>query len=1121
VEILKMGWFSHKKNNVLIKEANAIEFAKNALQLLGGNADPNANLHPSIVARIFTNQMKNEPNFNAAHVPQDLAGLKSYLEKISPPAMPSGGAGSMPIGEAGGMPIGGAESMPGGGVGSMPGGGAGDMPIGGAGSMPGGELGELGTEDEAEDIPEVEEGGLDLSNIPEFGGEEDVGEGGLDLGNLPEFGGMDISIGDIEPETEVAVRIKGKADAIAIEEEANDVPEEERADPYEDMQLDIGADDIEHVDRVNVEYISQKRFSIPTTYKMPDDNLKKLQTFIDNINKSKYSTGDSPVNIRFLTPPTDSRSNMPAEQRGLDEAEHGIPTSGNVPAKYLKEQTNRMGESVDIDYVDFVIDGELPNPEGNPMKKDPRGKNYPDKEVVYHIIGSVQLYNIEGFAPQEEKFITKEEADACTQRKNAEEVASASKSGLEEPERTWVTGKRLKSDPFEKLHEETKGWCWPSRYIGRWRTLVQKYPGSPEWDREYDSNTPLQCDHCNTYKRGGSARKSVYIAIEFPASDLWIGNKIGQDGEEIPKTGKQIKPTTLPGWDKYPQVWIGKKCVGGQADALKFLKNLETFKELMMGAEKTGRMSDSFGGSMQSSKGLPRIMSNYFQAGVGKKSWFSKNKNKDYSDIAVFKRYYFGGYRSEMYKASVAQHNWEKAKEKYDEDKIEHGEQSRIYNLLLEDWKRRGRRGSAPEKPVAPKFPGKRPPDPKKIPWGPASEENTKKANGIIKWWKDQQNGPLDNHNITDINYFGMDGVKTHNLITVAAAGEVDTHLFKHIPEMIKGYNAHIEAKRREGAEKADLFGKIPGRGSEDPFNARMDREQEQSSARAAAAERAAAEVERAAAERAAGEAAATARQDQIGAQGIELVDIAALDSYKNFKSELKYVRSQPTGTGTMHTLRDNDNNNYVFWDKHIAERRDPNPQYTALQAGEDYIMSGKKGKQGRRNTPLNNVKVIDLNAPEAPEGMVAQPGTIPAGNVVTEDARQENVGRQREDNTILNDTAPEAAPALTPARIEEMKKSIGKLVSRAKQVVITGRIQTQDEWGNLVPGKPMTPEELIPAFMGQVDKIGIPDFDAKWWVRRYQEILREDGASELLASLNSAPALWEEYFNETERLPQ
>ncbi len=1055
-----MGWYNHIENTLTKKQASAKDIAFNAIQLLDNG------LNPRDVATIFTNQMKAEdPTFDASQISgADANNLKTYLQGIS--ANPA--AGNMP----GSDPTQGLGDMPGSdptqGLGDMPG----SDPTQGLGDMPGSdstqELGGLPEDLNEDGTPD--EGALNLGDIPEFGDiEETVPEISEPQKNTVEEVDEIVDTQD-DPITPVQRVIEEEGVARDIQEVENEVPELERRDQFEDMTLDIRPEDMAGVEQKK--HISQREFSIPTTYKVKNDNLKKLLNKIAKINKYKDSKGLSPCVVRFKT------------QDGQASSE---------PVTYTKEKTNRAtGDTFYPEYVDFVLEGELPNPLGNPVKgvKNPDGTvSY--EEVVYQIIGSIEIVPFEGFNPKEEKFATEEEAARHAGTMNAQD-----------PMRIYEVGKKNRSQKFKELHPESQGMFYPSTYSGKWRTVVDHYPNTPAWKHEYEEGSPLDCDHCGTKKRGLTARRSVYVAIEYPANQLITEN--GKPREPLPEDmfGDQAKGIPSP-----KQVWIGTDCVQGQKTALQFLKDLEEFREVAMGAEKTGRASDAFGGSMRSPKGIEPIMANYFAAGRHRPgrsgSWFPKRYGEGLSnyDFKEFKKYYFGRYRSDMRKANIEQFEHEEAINEYPEKLQEHERQMAIYPHVLEEWRQRGADPETkPNKPPAPKDPStqKTPAGAKPLPWGEITEEDTQKANDIIGWWREKQHDPTIDYNDLEVNEaLGASGEKMHNMISIALSGKVDSSFFHYIPDLVYGYERDKRATQRAEEDKVrtqEQLGRDEGQGliDNEAFNAKRLREQEQA-------------------------AEGAARTEQLGEQGITLSDITQVPEGSDFVSELKHIGTKEYGRGggRYSDFTDSQGNKYRIFDNYGKERRDPKYDF---QNGEDYILKGKRGATNPRyrNTVLENIEVVDTNAPTPPgEDIIARPGTIPEEAIVP-NAVPEATPEVAPEAPVIPEVAPEAPIEREPVEDtilgdEERQKTIERINNMsnyAQNVIETGRTRdTQDDWGNTVPGKEMTPIEIIPLYLDQVSKAW-PKFDKEHFANRLNETYQEHGKPGLLSQIKLIPYL-------------
>jgi len=1035
-----MGWYSYIKSKVMRKQSSAADVANSAINLL----DQGLNL-PNAIA-IFKNQITREdPSVDISQIDTlDANGFRSYLQNMSG-TVPQG-LGQVPEQPQG---LGQVPEQPQG-LGQVP-----EQVEQGLGQVPEQVEQGLGQVPEQVDqgLGDTQES-LSLDDIPEFGDtQEGMGLGdipddvpdqgdmfspqGIDLENLFERGEDD------EPVTPIQQTIEDRGAAQDIQEVAEEVPETERRDQFEDMALDIQPEDIKDVEEVT--RITQREFSIPTTFKVKDDNLKRLQNKITKMNRYKDSRGQSPMVVRFKT-------------------QDGQPSS--EPVRYQKEKTHpNSGESFFAEYVDFVLEGEPPNPLGNPVKevKDPDG-TVRFEDVVYQIIGSIQLVWVEGYKPKEEKFKTQEEAVQYAEQMNAKD-----------PTRPYVAGAKNKSKDF--------GEFFPATYYGDWRTVVDHYPNSPAWKQEYQRGSPLHCDHCGTKKRGASSRRSVYVAIEYPAAQLITES--GKPRDPLPEEIMRGK-----------QVWIGTGCVQGQKTALQFLEDLEKFKEAAAGAEKTGRASDAFGGSMSSPKGLLPIMANYLEAGQQRPgrggNWYKKRYGKDLSpqDFKEFKKYYFGRKRSDMRKAAIEVWEHEQAVEKYPEEIQKFERAIGIYPYLLDEWRQMGSDPTTkPAKPKAPEKPSDNPPPgPKPLPWGGVSEENNQKAQEILQWWRDKQHDPTINYNDLETNEeLGASGEKMHNMISVALNGQIDSSFFHYLPDLIGGYNREQRMKQRVEEDRIrtqDQLTRDEGQAHVDneTFNARRIQDQEQAAERAV-------------------------RQEQLGQQGVTIADITQVPEGGDFTSEFENIGTKESFTGRYSDFKGPDGKTYRVFDKYKQKRRDPKYDF---QPGESYILKGKKGLESEkyRNTPLNNVEIVDTNTPPTPpappaveEGITARPGTITPEAIVPEVAPEVAPEAQTErapvGDTILGDEA----------RDESLQK-INVISDYAKNVVETGRTRdTQDEWGNSVPGREMPPEELIPLYLNQVSKAW-PKFDKEHFANRLTETYQEHGKDGLLQQIRLIPSL-------------
>lgn len=1022
-----MGWFSHISSRGMRKKASAQDIANNALQLL------NNGLHPSVVSTIFTNQMRN---------PNALAGvtdLRTHLQNIvGPAAAPQSPANDASIpGMQQPEEINGIPGMQPEEINGIPG-----MQQEEVEAIP-------GMQDDFEPMqndfePLQENAEPESGDIPEEAFE--VPEG--DFEPLQEDDMPDITP---EPVTPVQRVIEEDQTAVAIEEVDEEVPDTERSDEFEDMTLELDADDMAGVEEVK--HIEQRSFSIPTTFKTKNDNLKKLVNRINKINQYKDSKGQSPMAVRFMT-------------------QDGSPSG--EPVIYQKEITNpNNGESFFADYVDFVLEGEPPNPLGNPVKetRNPDGTvSY--EEVVYQIIGSIQIVPVAGFEPKEEKFKTKPEA-----------IQFANMMNEQDPSRPYEVGKKNRSQIFKELYPETQGLFYPATYIGKWRTIVDHYPNTPSWKQEYKEGNPLDCDHCGTKKRGQSSRRSVYVAIEYPAAQLITEN--GKPRDPLPEEMMAGK-----------QVWIGTKCVQGQKGALQFISDLTKLKEEAMGAEKEGRASDSFGGSMRSPKGIVPIMAHYFAAGKHRPgkggNWYKRRWGEGLSpqDFKEFKKYFFGLKRSAMRKAAIELHEYEKSVEEYPEKLREHEQAMAIYPYLMEEWRREGSVPEAkPEKPKPPKAPkATPPPGPKPLPWGEASEEDTKKASDIIEYWKEKANDPTIDYNDLVVNEsLGASGEKMHNMISIALGGKVDGSFFDYIPDMIDGYERDMRRKQRETDDAAFR--------QEQGFGQSRSLPQEQSPAPETITPPEIQQPERAVEPVAEPVAEPTPQRNEPVAQprvipeGMQ--DIRTVAEGDDFRSMISFVGNEEKTTARGRTVdpyykvnfTDDDGKNYYTFNKTPFE----------AAPGQAIGVKGKMGPErryrGETSTQLYNLKSLEEAAPEiAPE-------ITPEAEPTPEVTPEVPAAREPVENTILGDE-------------EKQKKleRIGNIANYAANVVETGRTRdTQDEWGNPIPGREMSPQELIPLYVEQVAKVW-PAFDEQEFANKLNSSFAQYGKQGLLNQIKLIP---------------
>ena len=750
-------------------------------------------------------------------------------------------------------------------------------------------------------------------------------------------------------------------------EQAGEVLPEDQSDEYEEMDIPTDQMVIEKGLEI-VNPIKQKRFSIPLS------KLKTLQSSMRKISDYKNEQGQAPLSVRYIT-------------------QDGRPTTDPVP--YQKEITYRDGTKAYYDFVDIILEGDPPNPLGDTVKpvRDAEGNlvrgldgRPKTKEVIYQLIAYLYLAPVEGYEPKEERFPTYQEA--------ANHAAA-------QGDPLWAAGQTKKKDA------KTGEVFYPSTYRGVWRSVIEPYPNTPTIDDRFKQGNPLDCDHCGRAKRGKSARKKVFVAIEYPAEQLRTVR--GERREPTPEEAAKGK-----------QVQIGTKCVAKHQKALDFIHNLEKLKLNALNTEKTGRESDSFGGSSRSPKDLKQVLTNYLAAknfSPGRRgNWYKRRFGGNFSpsELKKFKSFYFGQKRSDIMKA-------------------------------LADGQ-----------------------DPKPFPWGETSDDHEQQADAILNWWKEKEFDPT-------VDIADKKGLEDNNLISIAMHGQITSKYFEKIMALEQGYNreqrrVRMEEEEKVRAEEEKVRAQEQLEGDYDrahidneTFNARRIQEEEAAAGRAA-------------------------RVEELGAQGVTLSDIGQIPTNGEFTSQFENIGTKEGGTGRYSDFKGEDGLTYRVFDKYKQQRREPKYDF---QPGETYVLKGRKGEYSNKwkNAPLNGVEVVGPDAP-APE-------VVPEAPIEPEIAPEAPIDRAPIEDTILGDED----------RDKKLRK-ITDITDYAKQVVETGKTRdTQGEWGSVIPGKAMSPEELIPLYVAQIAKV-MPNFDSEEWSGRMFGHLQENGKEGLMQSLNSTPAL-------------
>ncbi len=789
---------------------------------------------------------------------------------------------------------------------------------------------------------------------------------------------------------------------------AEDIQEEERGVLREDREgeydhIDIAPQDMlieKGMEVVNP--IPQREFSIPAAY------LPRLQSSIKKITDYRDEQGQAPMAIRFIT-------------------EDGVPSS--KPVIYQKEAQSPGGETFFVDYLDFVLEGEPPNPLGDTVKKiKNQDGSVSRKEVIYQIIAFLELLPVEGFEPKEERFPTQEKA--------ARHVAA-------QGDPLWAAGKKNKD-------KNTGEVFFPSTYKGKWRTVIERYPNTPVIDDRFKQGNPLDCDHCGRAMRGKTARKSVFVAIEYPAEQL--RTQKGERREPTPAESSRGK-----------QVQIGTSCVSKHRKALDFIHDLENLKIRANSTENIGRDSNAFGGSMKAPKSLPQVMSNYLAArkyspGRGG-NWFKRRWGGEFSpsDLKKFKSYYFGHKRSAMRAAAIEM--W-----KYERD--------------MEDWEKEARKAAvngvqAPTKPLGP------PAGPEPFPWKETSEDDDQKAEDIINWWKEKKDDPT-------IDLGEEEGLETHNTTSIALNGKINSKYFEKMVEMVRSYEKEEKRKKWE-AEKVMRDEEQRIRGEE-----RRTREEEQALTDNVEFDERRLQDQQ--------------RTEDMTARGLD--DITQVIPGAEFKSSLKHKRSIEWSSrkGMMHDFEDSQGNIYRIFDRY---KKDPMTSDLVRESGydftpgEDYVIQGEKGELNTRyrNTTINKPKVVlpgDEGGPGGIPPMAEEvPEIAPEAPAMPEVAPEAPIEREPTESTILGGED----------RDKQLER-IGQITDFAKNVVETGKTRdTQDAWGQTIPGREMSPDELIPLYLDQISKIW-PPFDKEDFTTRLTNSYLQGDKIGLLKQLKFVPIM-------------
>ena len=234
----------------------------------------------------------------------------------------------------------------------------------------------------------------------------------------------------------------------------------------------------------------------------------------------------------------------------------------------------------------------------------------------------------------------------------------------------------------------------------------------------------------------------------------------------------------------------------------------------------------------------------------------------------------------------------------------------------------------------------------------------------------------------------------------------------------------------------------------------------------------------------------------ELGAKGVTLVDITQVPEGQSFTSELKHVGTKEYGRGggRYSDFKDKDGNTYRIFDNYGKERREPKYNF---QNGEDYILEGRKGATSRqyRNTVLNNIKIVDTNAP-TPVAEPEAPSELPVEAPV-----EAPIGREPEETSILGD---EETIEKTP---EEIKEEIENKTNNAKKMIQTKRTENTVDGNTIIPGRAVSPQEAIDIYIKDINKI-MPSFTSEEWKPRLMDYLATQGEPGLLHFLDTLPKL-------------
>ncbi len=214
--------------------------------------------------------------------------------------------------------------------------------------------------------------------------------------------------------------------------------------------------------------------------------------------------------------------------------------------------------------------------------------------------------------------------------------------------------------------------------------------------------------------------------------------------------------------------------------------------------------------------------------------------------------------------------------------------------------------------------------------------------------------------------------------------------------------------------------------------------------------------------------------------------DIKNVNEGEEFISSLTYDHSIEwrSGRGTRHFFKDNEGNIYVIFDRYTRDSEGHYVPKFNFNEGESYTIKGKKGEFNTRfrphSTKIDRPKIIEEDHTTSPT---------------------EDTGITQQDTTT--EPSPPFETPTAPINIEEIEKEkeekldkILKINNYAKNVIETGRTRT---------GKPMTPAELIPLYLKQIEKtIGQTEGElSKEWHPTLSKNWAANGKEGLISGMN------------------